>query len=80
MAHTIIRGANGRRHEVDFGDDPVRIEVHASDAVVEIYIEADFETRPEGRRRFVLLSLPRDAFSRATGEALSRTTRDLGPR
>jgi hypothetical protein len=31
MTHAIIRGKNGRRHEVDFGDDPVRVEVYASE-------------------------------------------------
>jgi hypothetical protein len=36
MTYAIIRGNNGRRHEVDFGDSPVRVEVHASDATVEI--------------------------------------------
>ena len=40
MAHAIIRGKNGRRHEVDFGDAPIRVEVHASEQVVEISIEA----------------------------------------
>ena len=29
MPHAIIRGNNGRRHEVDFGDSPIRVEVHA---------------------------------------------------
>jgi hypothetical protein len=28
MTHAIIRGKNGRRYEVDFGDSPVRVEVH----------------------------------------------------
>jgi hypothetical protein len=41
MPHAIIRGANGRRHEVDFGDAPVRVEIHASEETVEIFIEAD---------------------------------------
>ena len=30
MTYAIIRGNNGRRHEVDFGDSPVRVEVYAS--------------------------------------------------
>jgi hypothetical protein len=25
--YAILRGANGRRHEVDFGDDPVVVDV-----------------------------------------------------
>jgi hypothetical protein len=28
---------------VDFGDSPVRVEVYASEATVEIFVEADFE-------------------------------------
>jgi hypothetical protein len=56
MAHAIIRGKNGRRHEVDFGDSPVRVEVHASEETVEIFVEADFETHAEGRRRFAVTS------------------------
>jgi hypothetical protein len=27
MPHAIIRGKNGRRHEVDFGDTPVHVEI-----------------------------------------------------
>jgi hypothetical protein len=38
MTHAIIRGKSGRRHEVDFGDSPVRVAVHASD--VEIFVVA----------------------------------------
>jgi hypothetical protein len=51
MPHAIIRGKNGRRHEVDFGDAPVRVEIHSSEETVEIFIEADFESLPEERRR-----------------------------
>jgi hypothetical protein len=38
VTHAIIRGKNGHRHEVDFGDSPVRVAVHASD--VEIFVVA----------------------------------------
>jgi len=65
MPHAIIRGANGRRHEVDFGDAPVRVEIYASEETVEIFIEADFETLPQERRRFALLNVPRHLFSEA---------------
>jgi hypothetical protein len=40
MPHAIIRGANGRRHEVDFGDEPVRVEIYSSQETFEIFIEA----------------------------------------
>ena len=72
MPHAIIRGANGRRHEVDFGDAQVRVEIYASEETVEIFIEADFETLPEERRRFALLNIPCHLFSEATA-----ATRDV---
>jgi hypothetical protein len=57
VTHAIIRGKNGRRHEVDFGDSPVRVEVHASEETVEIFVEADFETHtgkaPTGKAGFL---------------------------
>lgn len=46
MSHAIIRGKSGRRHEVDFEDSPVRIEIHASDETVEIVVEADTHELP----------------------------------
>jgi hypothetical protein len=74
MPHAIIRGANGRRHEVDFGDVPVRVEIYASEETVEIFIEADFDTMSEERRRFALLNVPRHLFSEATAAAARRGT------
>jgi len=35
MPHAIIRGMNGRRHEVDFGDASVRVEIYSSEETVE---------------------------------------------
>ena len=72
MPHAMIRGTNGRRHEIDSGDEPIRVEIHSSEETVEIYIEADFETLPEGRRRFALLNIPRHLFSEATAVAARR--------
>jgi hypothetical protein len=72
MAHAIIRGANGRRYEVDFADSPVRVEVHASEETVEIFVEADFETHAEERRRFAIINIPRHLFSEAIGRAARR--------
>src|SRR5713226_6654283 len=69
MPHAIIRGKNGRRHEVDFGDAPIRVEIYASDETVEIFVEADFETHAEERRRFAILNVPRNLFSEASGAA-----------
>jgi hypothetical protein len=75
MAHAIIRGKNGRRHEVDFGDAPVRVEIYSSEETVEIFIEADFETLPEERRRLAILNVPRHQFSEATGAAARRAAK-----
>ena len=73
MAYAIIRGKSGRRHEVDFGSSPLRVEVHASEETVEIYyIEADIDTLPEHLRRFAIVSMSRQQFSEATGAAARR--------
>ena len=72
MPHAIIRGKNGRRHEVDFGNAPVRVEIYSSEETVEIFIEADFEALPEERRRFAILNIPRHLFSEATAAAARR--------
>jgi hypothetical protein len=74
MPHAIIRGANGRCHEVDFGDAPVRVEIYASEETVEIFIEADFDMLPEERRRFAILNIPRHLFSEATAAVARRAT------
>jgi hypothetical protein len=79
MPHAIIRGANGRRHEVDFGDASVRVEIYASEETVEIFIETDFETLPEGRRRFAILNIPRHLFSEATAAAARRAAKSSSP-
>jgi len=72
MPHAIIRGANGRRHEVDFGDAPVRVEIYHSEETVEIFIEADFQTLPNERRHFALVNIPRHLFSEASAAAARR--------
>jgi hypothetical protein len=75
MSHAIIRGRDGRRHEVDFGDSPLRVEVYASEETVEIFVETDFETLPEERRRFAIINVPRHQFSQATGETARRAAK-----
>ena len=72
MPYAIIRRKNGRRHEVDFGDGAIRVEIHSSEETVEIFIEADFETLPEERLRFAILNIPRHLFSEATAAAARR--------
>ena len=66
MSHVIIRGKNGRRHEVDFEDSLIRVEIHSNEGIVEIYIEADYESLPEERRRSALINIPRHQFSEAS--------------
>ena len=80
MPYAIIRGQNGRRHEVDFGDDAVRVEIHSSEEIVEIFIEADSETHPEERRRFAILNIPRHLFSEATAASARRAEKTPGER
>jgi hypothetical protein len=65
---------DGRRHEVDFGDAPIRVEICASDETVEIFVEADFETHAQERRRFAILNIPRNLFSEASGAAARRSS------
>jgi hypothetical protein len=49
MAHVIIRGGNGRRHEVDFEDADIIVELHASEDHVELVIEASDSDAPRER-------------------------------
>ncbi len=72
MSHAIIKGANGRRHEVDFGDGPVEVSVHVTDLVVEIVVEAPNDDHQPGKRRFSVLNLPRDQFASAFKEITYR--------
>ena len=62
MPHAIIRSGNGRRHEVDFADAKIRIEVYSSDGTVEIVVEAVNDLVPSDRRRFALLNIPKQLF------------------
>jgi hypothetical protein len=72
MAHTIIRGANGRRHEVDFEGVEITVEVFFSDETVEIAVEAPQDPTPSDKRRFALLNMPRELFNKALGDAARR--------
>jgi hypothetical protein len=72
MPHAIIRTGNGRRHEVDFADAEIRIEVYSSDGTVEIIVEAVNDLAPSDRRRFALLNIPKQLFSSALGKAAQR--------
>lgn len=75
MTHVIIRGKNGRRHEVDFENTEITVEVYANDTAVELVIEAQDEDLPPDKRRFALVNLPKSAFDKAMADlARSRST------
>jgi len=69
MSYAIIRGANGRRHEVDFDEDQIRVSLHPGAENVELFIEADFDELSEGKRRFAIVNIPMHIFNRAMAEA-----------
>ena len=67
----ILRGANGRRHEVDFGDDPVAVDVAMSPTTVQVTMTAVDPGDP-ARCRSVTVALPRDALAAAMAAAAAR--------
>ena len=73
MAHAIIRGANGRRHEVDFEGVEITVDVFFGDETVEIAVEAPQDPTPSDKRRFALLNVPRVLFNKALGDAARRS-------
>jgi hypothetical protein len=75
MAHAIIRGASGRRHEVDFEGVEITVEVFFGDETVEIAVEAPQDLAPSDKRRFALLNVPRELFNKALGDAARRSKR-----
>ena len=70
MSFVIIRGGNGRRHEVDFGDDPIQVDVTASTQTVHITVEAFSDGVAPERRRFATIAFPRAEFMTALGVGL----------
>ena len=71
----ILRGANGRRHEVEFGDDPVTIDVAMSATTVQITMTAADPGDP-AKGRFVTVAIPRDALATAMAAAAARPAAD----
>ena len=67
----ILRGTNGRRHEVDFQDDPVIVDVSMSATTVQITMTAADPGDP-GKGRFVTVALPREALTAAMATASAR--------
>lgn len=77
MSHVIIRGDNGRRHEVDFGEAEITVSLHANTETVELAIEADDPDRPSHKKRFALVNIPRHLFSKAMAD-IARQDRQSG--
>jgi hypothetical protein len=77
MSFAILRGENGRRHEVDFGDDPVAIDVAAGELNIQITVEAVEDGVAPERRRYATIALPREQLMAALRAGLRRV--DSGP-
>ena len=75
--YAILRGANGRRHEVDFGDDPVVVNVAMSDITVQITMTASDGLNSD-RARFVTVTVPREQLVAAMAEAVNRRSKPGG--
>jgi hypothetical protein len=72
MAHAILRGANGRRHEAEFDDAEITVEIFFGEDAVEIVVESPHHPAPSDKRRFALVNVPRELFNQALGEAARR--------
>jgi hypothetical protein len=72
LSFAIIRGSNGRRHDVDFGEDPIAVDVAASRSTVQITVEAPQDLAPSDKRRFATLCLPRERLLAALKAALQQ--------
>jgi hypothetical protein len=55
VSFAIIRGSNGRRHEVDFGDAEIEVDVATGSETVQITIEAIRDLAPSDKRRFATI-------------------------
>jgi hypothetical protein len=72
--YAILRGTNGRRHEVDFSDDPVVVNVAMSDMTVQITMTAPDDHNPD-RARFVTVTVPREQLVAVMAEAVNRRSK-----
>ncbi len=78
MAHAIIRGANGRRCEVEFDSAEVNVEIFFGEQAVEIVAEANDPLVTSDKGRFALLNVTRDVVNKALGDA-ARRSKSRGP-
>jgi hypothetical protein len=58
VSFAIIRGRNGRRHEVDFGDAAIEVDVAIGSETVQITVEAVHDHAPSDKRRFATIAIP----------------------
>jgi hypothetical protein len=72
--YAIQRGANGRRHEVEFGDDPSVVDVTMSDVTAQITMTASGDPDSD-RGRFVTVTVPRKQLVTAMAESVNRRSR-----
>jgi hypothetical protein len=70
VTFAIIRGSNGRRHEVDFGDAKIEIDVAIGTETVQITIEVVDDLAPSDKRRFATVAIPREKLAAALGADL----------
>ena len=67
MSFAIIRGRNGRRHEVAFGDATIEVDVAIGRETVQITVEAVHDQTPSDKRGFATIAIPREKFAAALG-------------
>jgi hypothetical protein len=70
VSFAIIRGSNGRRHEVDFGDAEIKVDIAVGSETVQITVEAIRDLAPSDKRRFATIAIPREKFAAALGADL----------
>ena len=70
MSFAIIRGSNGRRHEVDFGDAEIEVDIAIGSETVQITVEAVDDLAPSDKRRFATMAIPREKLAAALGAHL----------
>jgi hypothetical protein len=66
-----LRGPSGRRHEVDFGDGPVVVDVSVGSATVQITM-TEAGASDLSRSRYVTVAVPRAALVEAMAKAAAR--------
>ncbi len=79
VSFAIIRGSNGRRHEVDFGDAEIEVDVAIGSETVQITVEAVHDLAPSDKRRFATIAIPREKLAAALGADLRERHRRRQP-